>query len=208
MFYLLKDLLIQTVLGEKDKTRTQYDENGNAILNKNGNKVRKQERFADFDYKQIRKNWELKLNYYSEREQSLKRYDSRSFEEQGLDKIAEIPLTREEYRLELNEKRCEKEGVEYQPVTYYGQKNEEIRRYNRGEVSEVYSDKEREQAQNAIRLLVQNANDQVSKMNRVILFYSTDINVKLAIRRPRKPLKIRLIVRLPLVVKFKMTYLK
>ena len=66
----------------------------------------------------------------------------------------------------------------------------------------------REQAQNAIRLLVQNANDQVSKMNRVILFYSTDINVKLAIRRPRKPLKIRLIVRLPLVVKFKMTYLK
>ena len=26
----------------------------------------------DFDYKQIRKNWELKLNYYSEREQSLK----------------------------------------------------------------------------------------------------------------------------------------
>ena len=41
----------------------------------------------------------------------------------------------------------------------------------------------REQAQNAIRLLVQNANDQVSKMNRVILFYSTDINVKLAIRR-------------------------
>lgn len=150
--------------GKKTKTRTQYDENGNAILNKNGNKVRKQERFADFDYKQIRKNWELKLNYYSEREQSLKRYDSRSFEEQGLDKIAEIPLTREEYRLELNEKkRCEKEGVEYQPVTYYGQKNEEIRRYNRGEVSEVYSDKEREQAQNAIRLLVQNANDQVSK---------------------------------------------
>ena len=150
--------------GKKTKTRTQYDENGNAILNKNGNKVRKQERFADFDYKQIRKNWELKLNYYSEREQSLRRYDSRSFEEQGLDKIAEIPLTREEYRLELNEKkRCEKEGVEYQPVTYYGQKNEEIRRYNRGEVSEVYSDKEREQAQNAIRLLVQNANDQVSK---------------------------------------------
>ena len=91
-------------MGKKTKTRTQYDENGNAILNKNGNKVRKQERFADFDYKQIRKNWELKLNYYSEREQSLKRYDSRSFEEQGLDKIAEIPLTREEYRLELNEK--------------------------------------------------------------------------------------------------------
>lgn len=150
--------------GKKTKTRTQYDENGNAILNKNGNKVRKQERFANFDYKEVRKHWELKLNYYSEREQSLRRYDSRSFEEQGLEKIAEIPLTREEYRLEQNEKkRCEKEGIEYKPVTYYGQKNEQIRQYNRGEVSEVYNDKEKEQAQNAIRLLVQNANDQVSK---------------------------------------------
>lgn len=150
--------------GKKTKTRTQYDENGNAILNKNGNKVRKQERFADFDFKEVRKHWELKLNQYSEREQSLRRYDSRSFEAQGLEKIAEIPLTREEYRLEQNEKkRCEKEGIEYQPVTYYGQKNEQIRRYNRGEVSQLFSDKEKEQAQNEIRLFIQNANDQVSK---------------------------------------------
>lgn len=150
--------------GKKTKTRTQYDENGNAILNKNGNKVRKQERFANFDYKEVRKHWELKLNQYSEREQSLRRYDSRSFEDQGLDKIAEIPLTREEYRLEQNEKkRCEKKGIEYKPVTYYGQKNEQIRRYNRGEVSQVFSDKEKEQAQNEIRLFIQNANNQVSK---------------------------------------------
>lgn len=150
--------------GKKTKTRTQYDENGHAILNQNGNKVRKQERFADFDFKEVRKHWELKLNQYSEREQSLRRYDSRSFEAQGLEKIAEIPLTREEYRLEQNEKRrCEKQGIEYKPVTYYGQKNEQIRRYNRGEVSQVFSDKEKEQAQNEIRLFIQNANDQVSK---------------------------------------------
>ena len=71
--------------------------------------------------------------------------------------------------------------IEYQPVTYYGQKNEQIRQYNRGELSEVYNDKEKEQAQNEIRLLVQNANDQVSKMNIVILFYLIDINVMLAI---------------------------
>ncbi|MGX0674815.1 MobA/MobL family protein [Staphylococcus hominis] len=150
--------------GKKTKTKTRYDENGHAILNKKGNKVRKQERFADFDFKEVRKHWELKLNQYSEREQSLRRYDSRSFEDQGLEKIAEIPLTREEYRLEKNEqKRCEKEGIEYQPVTYYGQKNEQIRRYNRGEVSQIFSDKEKEQAQNEIRLFIQNANNQVSK---------------------------------------------
>lgn len=150
--------------GKKTKTKTRYDENGHAILNQNGNKVRKQERFADFDFKEVRKHWELKLNQYSEREQSLRRYDSRSFEDQGLEKIAEIPLTREEYRLEKNEqKRCEKEGIEYQPVTYYGQKNEQIRRYNRGEVSQIFSDKEKEQAQNEIKLFIQNANEQVSK---------------------------------------------
>lgn len=150
--------------GKKTKTRTQYDENGNAILNKNGNKVRKQERFANFDYKEVRKHWELKLNQYSEREQSLRRYDSRSFEDQGLEKIAEIPLTREEYRLEKNEqRRCEKQGIEYKPVTYYGQKNEQIRRYNRGEVSQVFSDKEKEQAQDEIRLFIQNANNQVNE---------------------------------------------
>ena len=150
--------------GKKTKTKTRYDENGHAILNQNGNKVRKQERFADFDFKEVRKHWELKLNQYSEREQSLRRYDSRSFEAQGLEKIAEISLTREEYRLEKNEqKRCEKQGIEYQPVTYYGQKNEQIRRYNRGEVSQVFSDKEKEQAQNEIRLFIQNANDQISK---------------------------------------------
>ena len=72
---------MQTVLGEKDKTKTRYDEN--AILNQNGNKVRKQERFADFDFKEVRKHWELKLNQYSEREQSLRRYDSRSLKIKG-----------------------------------------------------------------------------------------------------------------------------
>ncbi|MEJ7240407.1 MobA/MobL family protein, partial [Staphylococcus epidermidis] len=43
------------------------------------------------------------------------------------------------------------------------QKNEQIRRYNRGEVSQIFSDKEKEQAQNEIRLFTQNANEQVSK---------------------------------------------
>ena len=101
-----------------------------------------------------------------------------------------------------------KKGIEYHPVTYYGQKNEQIRRYNCGEISQLFSDKEKEQAQNEIRLFIQNANEQVSKMNKVILFYLIDINVMLAIQRRKKQLKIRLTVRLPLVVKFKMTYLK
>lgn len=150
--------------GNKTRTKTQYDENGNPILNQNGNKVRKQERFGDVDYKSVRSNWENKLNYYSEREQSLRRYDSRSFENQGLNKIAEIPLTREEYRLEKREEqRCKKQGIEYQPVTYYGQKNEQIRRYNRGEVSQLFSDKEKEKAQEEIKSFITIANENVKE---------------------------------------------
>lgn len=148
--------------GNKTKTKTQYDEQGNPVLNKNGNKVRKQERFGELDYNSVRSNWANKLNYYSKREQSLRQYDSRSFENQGLEKIAEIPLTREEYRLEEREKqRCKKQGIEYQPVTYYGQKNEQIRRYNRGEVSQIFDDKEKEKAQEEIKLFIDSANQSV-----------------------------------------------
>lgn len=49
------------------------------------------------------------------------------------------------------------------PLLITDKKNEQIRRYNRGEVSQLFSDKEKEQAQNEIRLFIQNANDQVSE---------------------------------------------
>lgn len=148
--------------GKKVQTKTQYDENGNPILNKNGNKVRKQIRFNDINTEEIRKKWSDKLNHYAERENSLRRYDNRSFEKQGLDKIAEIPLTQQEYRLEQKEKeRCKKAGVSYEPITYYAQKNEQIRRYNRGEVSQLFTDEEREKAQEEIKSFVKVANENV-----------------------------------------------
>lgn len=148
--------------GKKVQTKTQYDENGNPILNKNGNKVRKQIRFNDINTEEIRKKWSDKLNHYAERENSLRRYDNRSFEKQGLDKIAEIPLTQQEYRLEQKEKeRCKKAGVSYEPITYYAQKNEQIKRYNRGEVSQLFTDEEREKAQEEIKSFVQFANENV-----------------------------------------------
>lgn len=119
--------------GNKTKTRTQYDENGKPKLNKNGNKIRKQERFADIDVKQLRNKWEHKLNFYAERENSNRTYDSRSFEEQGRNELPLLRLSREEYRIENKEKkRCEKLGIKYQPITYYGKINQEIREYNQG----------------------------------------------------------------------------
>lgn len=148
--------------GKKSVSKYRFDENGNHILTKSGNKSREIVRFCELDFNNIRKKWSEKLNYYSEREESLRRYDHRSFESQGLEKIAEIPLTQDEYRLEQREKRrCEKAGQTYEPITYYAQKNEQIRRYNRGEVSQLFTDDEKEQMQEEVKSFVQNANDNV-----------------------------------------------
>ncbi|RIL91049.1 MobA/MobL family protein [Staphylococcus cohnii] len=151
--------------GKKSISKYRFDENGNHILTKSGNKSRETVRFSEFDKEkmnQIRENWANKLNYYSQREQSLRQYDHRSFEKQGLNKIAEIPLTQEEYRLEQKEKkRCEKAGETYEPITYYAQKNEQIRRYNQGEISQIYTDEEKEKAQKEINLFVNKANQLV-----------------------------------------------
>src|SRR5699024_5351815 len=81
--------------GKKSISKYRFDENGNHILTKSGNKSRETVRFSEFDKEkmnQIRENWANKLNYYSQREESLRQYDHRSFEKQGLNKIAEIPL--------------------------------------------------------------------------------------------------------------------
>lgn len=141
--------------GSKTRTRTQYDENGNPKLNKSGNKIRKQERFSDIQTTPLRKSWEQKLNFFAERENSQRRYDSRSFEEQGKEKIAQIRLSREEYRIEEKEKnRCEKNGIEYEPVTYYGKINQEIIDYNNDLTEEIKHDEKQMKKQNAFSELV------------------------------------------------------
>ncbi|RIM91003.1 MobA/MobL family protein [Staphylococcus xylosus] len=142
--------------GSKTKTRTQYDENGNPKLNKNGNKIRKQERFSDIKTVPLRKSWEEKLNFFAERENSQRRYDSRNFEEQGKEKIAQIRLSREEYRIEEKEKkRCEKQGIEYEPITYYGKINQEIIDYNNNLTKEISHDENQIKKQNAFNDLVE-----------------------------------------------------
>ncbi|WP_260733752.1 MobA/MobL family protein, partial [Macrococcoides caseolyticum] len=77
-------------------------------------KLEYKERFAELDLKNLRKNWEDKLNQFAERENSERRYDSRSFIDQGREQIAHIHLTRAEYHLEEKEKRrCKKLNIEY-----------------------------------------------------------------------------------------------
>ncbi|QYA36567.1 MobA/MobL family protein [Macrococcoides caseolyticum] len=149
--------------GNKTVTRTKYDENGTPVLNKNGNKVRVQERFAELDLKNLRKNWENKLNQFAERENSERRYDSRSFIEQGKKELAHIPLTREEYQLEEKEKRrCKKLNIEYKPITYYGKLNKDIADYNKGLLNNVSINEEQNKKQNEFNHIVEKANNVVN----------------------------------------------
>jgi len=149
--------------GNKTVTRTKYDENGTPVLNKNGNKVRVQERFAELDLKNLRKNWEDKLNQFAERENSERRYDSRSFIDQGKKEIAHIPLTREEYQLEEKEKRrCKKLNIEYKPITYYGKLNKDIADYNKGLLNDVSINEEQNKKQNEFNHIVEEANNVVN----------------------------------------------
>lgn len=149
--------------GNKTVTRTKYDENGTPVLNKNGNKVRVQERFAELDLKNLRKNWEDKLNQFAEREDSERRYDSRSFRDQGREQIAHIHLTRAEYHLEEKEKRrCKKLNIEYKPITYYGKLNKDIADYNKGLLNDVSINEEQSKKQNEFNHIVDEANNVVN----------------------------------------------
>lgn len=149
--------------GNKTVTRTKYDENGTPVLNKNGNKVRVQERFAELDLKNLRKNWEDKLNQFAERENSERRYDSRSFIDQGREQIAHIHLTRAEYHLEEKEKRrCKKLNIEYKPITYYGKLNKDIADYNKGLLNDVSINEEHNKKQNEFNHIVDEANNVVN----------------------------------------------
>ncbi|QYA34000.1 MobA/MobL family protein (plasmid) [Macrococcus psychrotolerans] len=149
--------------GNKTVTRTKYDENGTPVLNKNGNKVRVQERFAELDLKNLRKNWEDKLNQFAERENSERRYDSRSFIAQGREQIAHIHLTRAEYHLEEKEKRrCKKLNIEYKPITYYGKLNKDIADYNKGLLNDVSINEEQNKKQNEFNHIVEEANNVVN----------------------------------------------
>lgn len=149
--------------GNKTVTRTKYDENGTPVLNKNGNKVRVQERFAELDLKNLRKNWEDKLNQFAERENSERRYDSRSFIDQGREQIAHIHLTRAEYHLEEKEKRkCKKLNIEYKPITYYGKLNKDIADYNKGLLNDVSINEEQNKKQNEFNHIVDEANNVVN----------------------------------------------
>lgn len=130
--------------GSKRKTEYVYDDEGNHVLTSAGNKKRRSLYSFEFNQeyiKDIRKKYENILNKYSERSNEKVIYSSKSYEEQGKDQIPLKRLTREEYYLENKEKlRCEKHGIEYKPITFYGKVNQKIEEYNKGLSQDIDND--------------------------------------------------------------------
>lgn len=130
--------------GVKRRDEYVYDEEGNHVLTKSGNRKRTAVHSFEFDkkyIKEIRNKYEKILNEYADRYNKEERYSSKSYEDQGRKEIPLKRLTREEYYIEQKEKeRCEKENKEYIPVTYYGKINKEIEDYNKGLIENIEED--------------------------------------------------------------------
>src|SRR5699024_3184270 len=120
----------------KSKRVPVLDDKGNQMYNEKGWKIAKSVKVNDWDstkkLNHWRENWSELLNEKSKEYGLKKTYSHKSFEDQGRLEKAEIRLTRSEYQFEKRQKdSCEKNGLEYKPTTYYAEKNEEIKAYNR-----------------------------------------------------------------------------
>lgn len=120
----------------KSKRVPVLDYHGNQVYNDKGWKVTRSIKLNDWDRRdklnEWRENWSGILNKKS-REYGLdKTYSEKSFEDQGRLEKAEIRLTRQEYQFEKRRKeKAIKEGIAYQPTTYYAKRNEEIKEHNK-----------------------------------------------------------------------------
>jgi hypothetical protein len=119
----------------KSKKEYLLDENGENLLDKNGKKRTRKVDLTGWNSKDNllgwRKSFAEKINEYYLINGIDKSVSHESYEKQGIDKLPSQRLTRSEYYVEkMAKKEAEKNGVEYEPVTFYGKKNKEISDYN------------------------------------------------------------------------------
>lgn len=115
--------------GQKKMRQYAYDEKGDILRTDDGKKVFQTIPSTDWNERETLVKW--RMNYAEAINQSFKEHgidkevSALSFEEQGLDRIAEVRLDRNEYQYV---KRMEEKGLEAQ--TFYHQLNQEIRKTN------------------------------------------------------------------------------
>ncbi len=121
--------------GNKKKKEYIHDEDGNPVYNDKGEKKYRTIPLTNWDHKDTllkwRENLAEKTNEWYQKRGLSERVSHESYEAQGLDKYPKHRLTRSEYQVEQKERsRAEREGFEYEPVTYYGKINRDIERVN------------------------------------------------------------------------------
>lgn len=115
--------------GQKKTRQYEYDEKGDILRTDDGKKVFQTLPSTDWNERETLVKW--RMNYAEAINQSFKEHGIKkevsalSFEEQGLDQIAEVRLDRNEYQYV---KRMEEKGLEAK--TFYHQLNQEIRKTN------------------------------------------------------------------------------
>lgn len=115
--------------GNKKTRQYEFDQKGDILRDEEGEKVFQTVSSTDWNDRETLVRW--RLNYAQAINQSFKEHgidqtvSALSFEEQGLDQIAEVRLDRNEYQFV---KRMEEQGLEAK--TFYHQMNQEIRKTN------------------------------------------------------------------------------
>lgn len=115
--------------GNKKTRQYEYDQKGDILRDEAGEKVFQTVSSTDWNERETLVRW--RLNYAEAINQSFKEHgidqtvSALSFEEQGLDQIAEVRLDRNEYQFV---KRMEEKGLEAK--TFYHQMNQDIRKIN------------------------------------------------------------------------------
>lgn len=121
---------------QKRKRIPKFDKNGEPVIGKNGTQVTVSVHTTDWNTRkklvEWRKDFANRINEKFIEKGIQERVSHESYEKQGIDKMPTIRLSREAYQIENRAKNlAERKNQNYEPVTYYGQLNKEIRLINK-----------------------------------------------------------------------------
>ncbi|APT48384.1 MobA/MobL family protein [Bacillus safensis] len=119
----------------KSKRIQKFDSMGNPMFNQKGQRMTVSVKTTDWNSPEKllewRNNWAEYLNEHSKNNKIDLKFSSRSFGDQGFNKMPLLSLSRSEYYVEKKEKElAERAGISYKPKTYYAKQNELIKKYN------------------------------------------------------------------------------
>ena len=153
----------------------------------------------DWDKKETlecwRKNWEVAQNKFLQNINCQERVSCMSYKDQGLDYIPTPHLGRDHEVEQKHKQKCEREGIEYAPITERGIEREAIREQNRILRKLKELQKQRIKLQQSLRLKTQEMqhkiSQQIEKTNELRQIFSQQIKHRLEQIQQKKEINIR-----------------